>query len=303
MPCYHPLRAWSRGPGVKVSFIAVRGAKEIYLPCGRCVGCKLERSRQWAVRCVHEAKMWPQNCVITLTYNDANLPYNGPLMTLRYEDVQLFWKRLRKRLGPFRFFLGGEYGEANGRPHYHSALFGLDFPDKRLVGKSKVGTPLYSSAILDEVWGKADSGRNYVGSMDFESAAYIARYCVSTDDRQEFYEVIDPETGEIFSRVPEFGRMSNGGGNAFNRGGIGATWFDRYGSDVFPLDHVVSRGRVAKPPRYYDKLHERLNPEQMMLIRKNREVNSWDVPVEESYSGRLRAKETCAVARIGKRSL
>ena len=68
----------------------------ITLPCGRCIGCRLEKSRQWAIRCVHEASMYDQNCLLTLTFDDEHL---NEKRTLVKRDFQLFMKKLRKHVG------------------------------------------------------------------------------------------------------------------------------------------------------------------------------------------------------------
>jgi len=138
MACYHPISAW-RGEILesgKRSVIFDRTKEclpdsEMSIPCGQCIGCRLERSRQWALRCVHEAALYQDNCFITLTYNDENLPKT---QTLVLEDVQKFWKRLRKhfKTKQIRYYLAGEYGELTLRPHYHACVFGFDFKDKIL---------------------------------------------------------------------------------------------------------------------------------------------------------------------------
>jgi hypothetical protein len=98
------------------------------LPCGQCIGCRLERSRQWAMRCLHESSLYDRNAFVTLTYDDEHLPPGG---SLNYPDFQRFMKRLRKNSkSPIRFYMGGEYGESTLRPHFHVCLFGYDFPDK-----------------------------------------------------------------------------------------------------------------------------------------------------------------------------
>ena len=94
MACFHPLTAW-RGPDKKIVFDRNKSfGIKLQLPCGQCRGCRLEKSRQWAIRCVHEAKMHEQNCFITLTYAPEHLPKNE---SLELRDFQLFMKRLRKK--------------------------------------------------------------------------------------------------------------------------------------------------------------------------------------------------------------
>lgn len=93
MACFHPLTAYQSDSG-EIYFHDV-GHKELKLPCGQCIGCRLERSRQWAMRIIHEASMYDNNCFITLTYSPENLPPDGGL---RKKHFQLFMKRLRKKL-------------------------------------------------------------------------------------------------------------------------------------------------------------------------------------------------------------
>ena len=140
MPCYSPLTAYKgkstdsgkmclsfkRSEGLFGSFSAIN------LPCGQCIGCRLERSRQWAVRCMHEASLHDENSFLTLTYSDENLPPGG---SLHLPDFQNFMKRLRKSIAPkrVRFYHCGEYGDILSRPHYHALLFGYDFDDRKFL--------------------------------------------------------------------------------------------------------------------------------------------------------------------------
>lgn len=115
MPCYHPIAAWrgrKAGPSGKVPLVFQKEDScgvEVKLPCGRCIGCRLEYSRQWAVRLMHEAQLHTQNCFLTLTYRDADLPARGVLTKRHW---QLFAKRLRKAKGSFRFFIVGSMGKS-----------------------------------------------------------------------------------------------------------------------------------------------------------------------------------------------
>lgn len=124
MTCYHPIKAFRTASGVSFSELGRDDhLGDIELPCGRCVGCRLRRANEWALRVMHEAKLHPANCFVTLTYRDEDLPENG---SLRHRDFQLFMKRLRKR-ADVRFYMCGEYGEQKLRPHYHACLFGVDY--------------------------------------------------------------------------------------------------------------------------------------------------------------------------------
>lgn len=243
MQCTSPLSAYQVGSG-EVVFFARKGMdvrRELKLPCGQCVRCRLERSRQWAVRCVHETQMHEHSVFLTLTYDDDHLPGDW---SLRYSDFQKFCKRLRYKKGPFRFYMCGEYGEENKRPHFHALIFGHFFADRYPWRLSGAGFQLYRSAELEDLW---TLGSVEIGDVTFESAAYVARYCVSALTNVGKEWILDPDTGELYERVREFTRMSL-------KPGIGATWFSKFRSDVYPCDEVVVRGVRMRPPRYYDQL-------------------------------------------------
>ncbi len=269
MPCYHPISAFqSRHVGASgkraVFFTFSPACDSIFLPCGRCIGCRLERSRQWAVRIMHEASLHEQNCFLTLTYDDEHCPSD---FSLNVDHFQRFMKRYRKRYGKLRFFHCGEYGETYLRPHYHACIFGHDFADKIQCNISN-GMPLYASASLAELW---PYGRSWIGSLTFESAAYVARYClkkVTGDLADSHYQRVIESTGEVVQVAPEYVTMSR-------RPGIAADWWRKYGvSDVHAHDRVISRGVPAKPPRYYDKLYELQNPLDFEKIRSKRKLDA-----------------------------
>lgn len=287
MPCFHPLKAFrGRHNGAPVFTRPVDyPAIALDLPCGQCIGCRLERSRQWAVRCMHEASLHEDNCFITLTYDDAHLPSDGSLVK---SDFQKFCKRLRKKVGPFRFFHCGEYGENFSRPHYHACIFGFDFPDRK-VFKESAGSVIYTSALLEDVWSR---GFCTVGNLTFESAAYVARYVlkkVNGDEADEHYMRVD-QYGEIHRVEPEYVTMSR-------RPGIGKGWFERWSNEVYPCDEVVSRGFPARPPRYYDNLMVEIDPAVMEAVKAERKLRIADV-AHDCTEARLRVREKCAQARV-----
>lgn len=288
MPCYHPINAWRCSDGSIVFHEKKRFKTEqaLSLPCGQCIGCRLERSRQWAMRCLHEASLHDLNCFLTLTYSPDNIPEND---SLKYEHFQLFMKRLRKRFAiPIRFFMCGEYGETTNRPHYHALLFGFDFLDKVYHSKSN-GMVLYSSKSLDSLWGL---GHCLIGAVTFESAAYVARYCVKKvtgKAADAHYSSLDLETGEIVSRVPEFAHMSL-------KPGIGRPWLDKFQADIYPHDYVIIRGVKVKPPKYYDKIFDTRDPDALDYIKAQRELDASFHMLDNTWP-RLAVKETVHKAR------
>jgi len=262
------------------------------LPCGQCTGCRLERSQQWAVRMMHEAQLHEFNCFLTLTYKDEEVPQNYGLVL---EHCQDFMKRLRRHADyhheglKIRFYLAGEYGDNFGRPHYHAAIFGYDFPDKVLLKKNEQGQPLYTSEILDRLW---THGSTTTAGLDYDSAAYIARYCVKKiggPKAADHYYRLSPIDGQMHSVKPEFAVMSR-------RPGIGAAWLDTYKSDVFPSGLIVMNGVPKGPPRFY--IHKLTEEEQDALRRqaKRRAVKHKG----EKTNARRHVRATIRDARISK---
>jgi len=152
MPCYHPRQVAKKGTKANgkanIIFDISQGGEIISIPCGQCIGCRLERSRQWAMRCVHEAKQFKNNCFVTLTYE--TIPKDG---SLNKRDFVLFMKKLRKEYGSgIRFFHCGEYGDMLGRPHHHACIFNHDFEDKIYHQNTKSGEKLYTSEKLHKIW-------------------------------------------------------------------------------------------------------------------------------------------------------
>lgn len=307
MTCYKPIPAFQT-PTVNsngkrpVYFTPARGYVPVQIPCGQCIGCRLERSRQWAIRCVHEASLYTDNCFITLTFDDDHLLKRDNPRSLDKREFQLFMKRLRFQCKgttaveskdgityPIRFYHCGEYGELYGRPHYHAILFNYDFPDKILF-KTLNGHPLYVSKILGELW---PYGFSSVGSMTFESAAYVARYIMKKqtgDNAEKRYAQVDLDTGEYTRIEPEYNLMSR-------RPGIAARWYDEFESDVYPDDFVVLRNKKMRPPKYYDRLLERTRPYEYEQIKLAREVKA-ALHCEDQTDARLKVRESVKLRKL-----
>lgn len=297
MTCYKPLKAyWSKelNPSGKrgIVFDGKHGFidRPLDLPCGQCIGCRLERVRQWAIRCLHESQMHDENCFITLTYNDENLPEYSSLVKSHF---QRFMKRLRRKF-PYKkikYFHCGEYGEKKDRPHYHACLFGISFPDSRnfKTGKGFIKC----SSVLKDLW---PYGNNFVGDVTFESACYVASYIIEKVKGQfkdKAYERICKSTGELVYIEPEYATMSRGG-NVLGSGGIGKIWLDKYSRDTYNTDSVVIRGKEVKPPKYYDSKFEAINKEFFDRIKGQR-INS--SILENSTPERLKEREKIALWR------
>lgn len=237
---------------------------------------------------MHEASSWPASCFVTLTYARDSLPANG---SLEHRDFQLFMKRLRKWSGgQVRFYMCGEYGPLNLRPHYHACLFNVDFRSDRVpAGKSQSGSVYYESSTLTRLWGH---GRASVQDLTKETASYCARYIMKKilgPDKDKAYETIDSD-GVITTRRPEYAAMSL-------KPGIGASWFDRFSRDVYPHDFVIQGGVKRRPPKYYDKLLKRSKALQLEAVQFARELRA-RADFEDCTPERLAVREKVHQARV-----
>lgn len=297
MPCFHPLKGYrsrSVNPStgkrsIVFNFKEGYADMEVQLPCGQCIGCRLERSRQWAIRCIHEASLYDDNCFITLTYSPKYLP---PDSSLQLEDFQKFMKRLRRAVEPreIRFFHCGEYGDRFKRPHYHACIFNYDFPDKELIQQRDDGN-YYKSNMLEEIWGK---GHAILGAVTFESAAYVARYITKKITGQQallHYNDVNLETGEILAeRSAEYVTMSR-------RPGIGKGWLEKYQDNTYANDRVVINGKAVKPPKYYDGQYELVHPTELARLKANR-IKKAKLHTENNTPDRRIVRELCQEIRF-----
>lgn len=231
--------------------------------------------------------MHKQNAFITLTYSDEHLPKRG---NLEYTDFQKFMKRLRKEIAPSqaRFYMCGEYGGEGGRPHFHACLFGHDWDDKKYWKTTGSGEKIYRSARLERLW---PFGHSSTANVTFESAAYVARYCVQkiTGYNAKYHYARADEEGE-YELTPEFNKMSL-------KPGIGATWLNKYKTDVYPHDYVIINGKEVKPPKYYDEIYEKTNNEQYEEMKEKRLAAARERR-EDNTDERLAVKEQVATAQL-----
>lgn len=291
MPCYHPLAAYRTESGEVVFQELARngGGERIDLPCGQCIGCRMRRASDWELRVMHEAQTHERACFITLTYAKGRLPANG---SLEHRDFQLFMKRVRKRFGPVRFYMCGEYGPLNLRPHYHAVLFGVDFRDDRKpAGKSASGAVFFESTHLNNLWGM---GKATVQDLVRETAGYCARYIMKKalgHAAEKAYERVDSD-GVICRVVPEYACMSK-------KPGIGAQWFNRFSGDVYPHDFVVAVGKERLTPRFYDRLLRREDEEEFERVKAARFERQREYEAFlESMPERLKVREIVHEARV-----
>lgn len=266
MSCYHPIPAWRSDKGGEVILWPPLNTANLELPCGKCLGCRATHAQHWAHRCQHEARSWQHNSFLTLTYDDEHLPEEGHLEP---RDLQLFIKRLRKRVhsllakspkraqtrpphatsnarsrvvsdprSTLRYFACGEYGEQNGRPHYHALIFNADFPGTR-IGLSH-GDELRTNPLITECW---PLGHHAIATARPGAVAgYIAKYALKAQHRAA-HGITD--ANGVWRPAP-FLRMSR-------RPAIGKDWLSKYHADLSHGYLVTPDGHRTSIPRYYKK--------------------------------------------------
>lgn len=307
MPCSFPLRGYrSRRVNPKsgkraVVFNVLDGFPDMVVEfaCGQCVRCRIERSKQWAVRCVHEAQMFgDENSFITLTYDDAHKPADGSLQLSHFQN---FMKRLRLCVGmgfqsPVRFFHCGEYGDKFKRPHYHACIFGWSFSDRELWSL-RDGVRLYRSGFLEALW-TDDKGEplgfSTVGDVNVQSAAYVARYVlkkITGENSEEHYTVMDSQ-GNFTKLKPEYVTMSR-------RPGLGSAWLAKYKDDVYPIDNVILQGKRFNVPKFYDGIFEHEYPSDFLSLKRRRKREALARSADNTPE-RLAVKHDIAVQAVSK---
>lgn len=299
LACYHPIKAFYRlrEDGKKdICFSNVKGETvgldykgnvfpyPIDIPCGQCMGCRLEYSRQWATRCVLESLKYEHNYFITLTYSPEHLPVNdcfsfseetGEVFyefesaSLVPEHLTKFLKDLRRyfeyhfNFTGIRFFACGEYGSKLLRPHYHLILFNCPIPDLKLLKTSFNGDCYYESDIISKIWNK---GFVCVGSCNFATCSYVARYMLKKQKGQNavFYD--------NNCLVPPFTRCSR-------MPGIGREYYDENKDVIYTYDKIIIAGsdgkaKKVRPPSYFDKLYDIDSPEELKKIKDMRKLSA-----------------------------
>lgn len=257
MPCYTPLHGYRAKSNPKQIVFKVQEAYtdlRVSVPCGQCLGCRIEKSRQWAIRIMHETQNHEISSFVTLTYNDENLPVGE---TLVKKDVQKFFKRLRKYLEPqkIKYYVAGEYGETTRRPHYHAVIFGYWPTDSKLI-RSVGEANLYTSPKLEKIWKK---GFVSFGAVTFESACYTASYVtkkITGKPAKDYYQ----------GREPEFALMSR-------RPPIGAEYYEKYKDEIWRGDSIIMRGQEMRPPMSYTRKLEKENEVLHKEIKVQRKKN------------------------------
>lgn len=204
----------------------------IYVPCGRCLFCRIQKRNEWTLRLFNELQYHDHSSFYTLTYNDENLPENG---SIRKRDLQLFFKRLRKAGKDFKYFASGEYGDRTGRPHYHLILFGVSANDD-------------DANLVRKIW---DKGFVYPGRVEINSIQYVAQYTTKKLYGKEKEKRLGDKKENVFSL------MSKGLGKKFAIEEI----------EKIKKGYLTLNGKRRSIPRYYLKILDGLVDKNVMKER------------------------------------
>lgn len=287
MPCYKPMVRYEEGGKAKIyninKLLDAHDQESIMyelrklghsptrvdiIPCGKCIGCQLDYSRQWANRIALE--MQGKECwFLTLTYADEHLPLKqqvstltGELMstpTLQKSDLQKFIKRLREtwsrkyKNNDIKFFACGEYGTQGGRPHYHMILINFHAEGNAKLIKHSVNAqkqPLYKCPDIEKIWRK---GHIILGRASWETAAYVARYVMKKSGKNKAYydakKILEPYI--VASQ------------------GLGKKYYEEHKESILKYDTIPTIHGPMTPPRYFDKMTRETNPTE---YERNKEI-------------------------------
>lgn len=200
---------------------------KIWVPCGQCYACRVNRTSAWVFRLMLELTDWQDACFITLTYDDEHLKSDS----LQPDDLKDFWKRLRKAIEPkkIRYYACGEYGEENNRPHYHAIVFGLPYNRDTRV-------------LLTKLWKYCDSLRflydsKGVAPVTIDDIAYVAGYC-----QKKLTGELGKKEYEQKGLYPPFSRSSRF---------LGLNAFEKNLDQVKEYGCVFWNGSKMPVPRYF----------------------------------------------------
>lgn len=251
----------------------------IEVPCGSCISCRLDYSKDWANRCHLEASQYLFNWFVTLTYNDDELfpgKFGNP--TLMQEQLTDFIHKVRDKLRykghvGVRYFGCGEYGEKTMRPHYHLILFNCPLDDVTpdiptddgciIHKKNALGDQYYYSKTIADCWNK---GMCIIADCNWNTSAYVSRYVMKKQKGQNA-NIYD----EVLGIDPPFLTMSR-------MPGIGEKFFQDHVKDLLesPYLHVPKRDGVltSKIPRYYMKLLKKFYPDDYKKMLEQAQIDT-----------------------------
>lgn len=325
MACYHPLiriedlTVWNKGADghkyhpakiikqeslndleILKKYSGSMHYKTTIIPCGKCIGCRLDYSQDWANRTYLESQLYKENYFVTLTYDDEHLIVKDEITdkdgftwlnedqnaTLSTEDFERFLNTFRQimkrdyKVDGIRFIGCGEYGEESQRPHYHFILLNCPLPSETFFEpRIKNGNTYFRNTIIERAWTK---GISNICPANWETMAYTARY-ITKKINGEGSEQLYAANGLI----KEFFRQSR-------MPGIGKPYYDLHKDEIYKNDYILVKTKKGTayrtPPKYFDDLYEEEEPEKFKEIKWKREQKA-------EYGKRLKSQETSLFLR------
>jgi len=222
---------------------------DLRLPCGRCTECISKRALEWATRARHEISCHKENCFLTLTYDEHNLPS----IQLVKDDFQKFMKRLRKKAKkPLRYMVSGEYGSKTFRPHFHAIIFGYNPPNQKKLKTTPKGETLFTSETISNLW---DLGFHSIGTANEKTAYYIASYAL----KGKKHTLTCPHTGELL--------LVNDYMDCSKRPAIGLNYFEQNQNQLVNSGEILPRYYLKKLKDQNPTLHEHYENERALKLK------------------------------------
>lgn len=272
----------------------IKGFK-INIPCGKCIGCKLDYSRDYAVRSYHELHMLRElygvqkASFLTLTFSDDALLYRDKGRSLDKLAFRQWIKRFRQQVYRYygidniKIMACGEYGKKFMRPHYHMIIYGFDFPDKyRFMMRNN--NIYYRSPFVESLWKSPGFDGQYgwcvIGEATLESSAYVARYITGKFDGSFAIDKYKDKEKE-FLLTPR-------------KEGLGLSYLKKYYKDIFNHGCIRYSDKFAPIPRYYKNRLKDLDfefYEQYRIDKFKEMINNLYVDNLDSTRERLLVRE------------
>jgi len=225
--------------------ISVRHGQNVHVvPCGRCAFCLVNKRSQWMFRVHHEmhTQEYPGK-FLTLTYDEKHVRRAPGGLSLRFRDVQLYLKRLRKAKYYVKYICVGEYGGVTHRPHYHLIIW-TDAPD----------------TVLETEWKSSKDGSRlgsiHFGTLTIASVMYTMKY------------VIQPKQKEVDGLERTRAQFSRGIGIGFLTTAMyNYLTFDYENPKMFV---TIDGNKVALPRYYKNKIYTKHQ------LRKQQSKTKWE---------------------------
>ena len=184
--CKSPIKV--RSPKLAAgTFIQGVDKEFLCVPCGHCEECQEKKRNDLLFRMYYEylstetcKKLYGYGFSLfqTLTYNEVNVPVYDGFRFFRKSDLQLFMKRLRKRLsddgydvkdGSLKYVITCELGSKHFRPHYHVNFF-VKFNIK----------PEVFDAYVRLCWSTLGTKYSKMGEIGFVDRSYVGQRIINS---------------------------------------------------------------------------------------------------------------------------